>query len=166
MMARRDVAGVRLLTRNGVDWTARFPLIVEAVSHLKVKSCLIDGEAVCCAEDGLASFQRLRRRRDDRAVFLYAFDLLELDGQDWRRERVEDRKRELPRKAKPGLKLNEHIDEPGDVVFRHACMMGLEGIVSKRLGSRYRSGRSPDWLKSKNPNAPAVKRESEEDWSQ
>jgi bifunctional non-homologous end joining protein LigD len=64
----------------------------------------------------------------------------------------------LLRRAKPGLRLNEHIDEPGDIVFRHACRMGLEGIVSKRLGSRYRSGRSPDWLKFKNPAARAVKR--------
>jgi bifunctional non-homologous end joining protein LigD len=60
----------------------------------------------------------------------------------------------------------EHISERGDVVFRHACKMGLEGIVSKRLGSRYRSGRSSDWFKSKNPAAPAVKREAEEDWGQ
>jgi ATP-dependent DNA ligase len=68
------------------------------------------------------------------------------------------------RPSKTGLVLNEHIDEPGDVVFRHACKMGLEGIVSKRLGSRYRSGRSKDWLKFKNPDAPAVKREGEEEW--
>jgi hypothetical protein len=61
--------------------------------------------------------------------------------------------------------LNEHLEHPaGDVVFCHACKMGLEGIVSKRLGSRYRSGRSPDWLKFKNPEAPAVTREAEEDW--
>jgi bifunctional non-homologous end joining protein LigD len=59
------------------------------------------------------------------------------------------------------LLLNEHIDEPGDIVFRHACKLGLEGIVSKRLGSPYRSGRSPDWLKMKNADAPAVKREAE-----
>jgi ATP-dependent DNA ligase len=58
----------------------------------------------------------------------------------------------------------EHIDEPGDVVFRHACRMGLEGIVSKRLGSPYRSGRSRHWVKTKNPAAPSVKREAEEDW--
>jgi bifunctional non-homologous end joining protein LigD len=63
------------------------------------------------------------------------------------------------------LLLNEHIDEPGDVVFRHACKLGLEGIVSKRLGSPYRSGRSQHWIKSKNPAAPAVKREAEEDWA-
>jgi ATP-dependent DNA ligase len=70
----------------------------------------------------------------------------------------------LIRRAKTGLVLNEHINEPGDVVFRHACKLGLEGIVSKRLGSRYRSGRSRHWIKSKNPAAPAVKREAEEDW--
>ena len=65
----------------------------------------------------------------------------------------------------PGLRLNEHLEhEDGAIVFRHACKMGLEGIVSKRRGSIYRSGRCKDWLKFKNPNAPAVKREAEEDW--
>jgi bifunctional non-homologous end joining protein LigD len=69
------------------------------------------------------------------------------------------------RKSRPGVRLNEHLEhDSGPMVFAHACKMGLEGIVSKRLGSRYRSGRSPDWLKSKNPAAPAVKREAEEDW--
>jgi bifunctional non-homologous end joining protein LigD len=69
------------------------------------------------------------------------------------------------RKNRHGVRLNEHLEHSeGDVVFRHACKMGLEGIVSKWLGSRYRSGRSPDWLKFKNPAAPAVKREAEEDW--
>jgi bifunctional non-homologous end joining protein LigD len=70
----------------------------------------------------------------------------------------------LLRGCLPGLRINEHLPYPGDVVFCHAYKMGLEGIVSKRLGSRYRSGRSPDWLKFKNPEAPAVKREAEEDW--
>jgi hypothetical protein len=71
----------------------------------------------------------------------------------------------LRRSSLPGVRLNEHIVHPkGAVVFQHACRLGAEGIVSKRLGSRYRSGRSPDWLKFKNPNAPAVKREAEEDW--
>jgi hypothetical protein len=70
------------------------------------------------------------------------------------------------RKARHGVRLNEHLEHPeGDVVFRHACKMGLEGIVSKRIGSRYRCGRSPDWLKFKNPEAPAVRREVEEEWS-
>jgi ATP-dependent DNA ligase len=66
--------------------------------------------------------------------------------------------------ALPGLQLDGHISDPGDIVFRHACKFGFEGIVSKRLGSIYRSGKSKDWLKFKNPDAPAVKREAEEDW--
>jgi bifunctional non-homologous end joining protein LigD len=109
----------------------------------------------------MPEFGRLRYRRQDGAVFLFAFDLIELNGQDLRREPIEIRKRELGKllrwSAQIGLQLN-------DVVFRHACKLGLEGIVSKRLGSRYRSGHSRDWLKSKNPAAPAVKREAEEDW--
>ena len=112
-------------------------------------------------------FDRLRYRRQDGRVFLYAFDLLELNGQDLRREPIEVRKRQLVtllRAARVGLQVNEHVSEPGDVVFRHACKLGLEGIVSKRLGSRYRSGRSKDWLKFKNPEAPAVKREAKVEW--
>ena len=67
-------------------------------------------------------------------------------------------------KARPGIRFNEHMEGDGETVFRHACQLGLEGIVSKRLGSRYTSGRSRDWIKMKNPNAPAVKREAEEEW--
>ena len=168
MMVRRGVAGVRLLTRNGHDWTDRYPLIAEAVGALRVRSFLIDGEAVACDGDGMPVFDRLRYRRQDARVFLFAFDLLELNGQDLRREPLETRKATLAsllRRSLPGLRLNEHLAHDGESVFRHACKMGLEGIVSKRLGSRYRSGRSPDWLKMKNPAAPAVKREAEEDWS-
>jgi bifunctional non-homologous end joining protein LigD len=99
---------------------------------------------------------------------MWAFDLIELNGDDMRREPLAVRKATLVsllRSAAPGLRFNEHLDEQdGPLVFAHACKLGLEGIVSKRKGSRYRSGRSPDWIKSKNPNAPAVKREAEEDW--
>jgi bifunctional non-homologous end joining protein LigD len=66
--------------------------------------------------------------------------------------------------AAPGLRLNEHLEADGPDVFHHACKLGLEGIVSKRRDSPYSSGRSRHWIKSKNPNAPAVKREAEEDW--
>jgi len=166
-MARRDPSGIRLLTRNGHDWAPRYPLIIEAADRLKVRSCLIDGEAVACDDDGVAVFQKLSQRRNDRHVVLYAFDLLELEGQDLRRESIERRKVLLIRllaKASVGLQVNDHIVAPGDVVFRHACQLGFEGIVSKRLGSRYRSGRSKDWLKFKNPEAPAVKCEAEKDW--
>jgi bifunctional non-homologous end joining protein LigD len=170
LMARRDpiTIGVRLLTRNGHDWSPRYPLIVEAVQALKVRSCLIDGEAVVCDGNGVAVFEHLRRRKHaSRHVFMYAFDLLELNGKDLRPEPIEVRKAMLAsllRGCAPGVRFNQHIGHAGDLVFRHACQLGCEGIVSKWLGSRYRSGRTKDWLKFKNPDAPAVKRESEEDW--
>jgi bifunctional non-homologous end joining protein LigD len=100
-------------------------------------------------------------------VFLYAFDLIELNGDDLRRDPLEVRKATLASvlaKAAPGLRLNEHIEADGPTVFAHTCKMGLEGIVSKRRDSTYRSGRSPDWLKSKKPACEAVRREAEEDW--
>ena len=113
-------------------------------------------------------FERIRYRRHDASVFLYAFDLIELDGEDLRREPLAVRKATLASllsRASPGLCFNEHMEEAdGPLIFRHACNLGLEGIVSKRKDSRYRSGRSPDWIKVKNPNAPALKREAEEDW--
>jgi bifunctional non-homologous end joining protein LigD len=167
LMACRAAVGIRLLTRNGNDFTARYPLIVEAVEALPVRSCVIDGEAVACNGDGLSIFEKLRWRHHDERVFMWSFDLLELDGQDLRREPIEVRKATLAsvlRSCRAGLQFNQHLEHPGDIVFRHACKMGLEGIVSKRLGSRYVSGRSRDWLKFKNPSHPAVKREAEEDW--
>ena len=126
------------------------------------------GEAVCCDGEGMPVFDRLRYRRDDRHVFLYAFDLLQVESRDLRWEPIEERKAELAkllRHAKSGVQLNEHISEPGDLVFRHACKLGLEGIVSKRVGSPYRLGARMIGFKSKNPEAPAVKREAEEDGS-
>jgi bifunctional non-homologous end joining protein LigD len=161
LMARRDPIGIRLLTRNGYDWASRYPLIVDAVDRLKVRSCLIDGEAVACDKNGLAVFARLRRKPSGKHVFLYAFDLLELDGQDLRHEPLETRKATLAsllRGSLPGLRLNEHLSHPGDAVFRHACKLGLEGIVSKWLGSPYHSGRSRHWVKMKNPACAALKR--------
>jgi bifunctional non-homologous end joining protein LigD len=98
---------------------------------------------------------------------LCAFDLLELDGWDLRRQPIERRKGELarlPKRAHLSIVLNEHYDGNGKIVFEHACKLGCEGIVSKRLGSPYRRGRSPHWIKVKNPKAPAVTREAEEDW--
>ena len=167
-MARRDAAGVRLLTRNDIDWAARYPGIASAVNDLRCRSCLLDGEVVICGQDGIPVFNRLRYGRQIKAeAVLFAFDLLEVDGRDLRREPIELRKATLAkllRKASVRLQLSEHIEEPGDIVFRHACKLGFEGIVSKRLGSPYVSGRSRYWLKFKNPAAPAVKREAEEDW--
>jgi bifunctional non-homologous end joining protein LigD len=110
----------------------------------------------------------MRDWRHGDSVFLWAFDLIELNGDDLRRDPLVVRKATLASlmtRGAPGLRLNEHLDhDDGALVFEHACRLGLEGIVSKRRDSPYRSGHSRDWIKSKNPNAPAVKREAEEDW--
>jgi bifunctional non-homologous end joining protein LigD len=147
--------------------THRFPLIVETLARLRSRSCIIDGEAVACDDNGVASFDLVRHHWANEHIFLYAFDLIELNGDDLRRDPLEGRKATLEMiltKAGPGIRFNEHMEGDGEIVFRHACKMRLEGIVSKRKGSTYRSGRSPDWLKMKNADAPAVKREAEEDW--
>jgi len=167
ILARRNGAGVRLFTRNGHDFTARFPLAAGALAALPGRSFLIDGEAIVTNDNGLAVFELIRRARNGGAAVLCAFDLIELEGEDLRRSPIEQRKQKLSRLVRgprPGIVLNEHYDGDGDTVFAHACKLGCEGIVSKRLGSPYRSGRSPHWVKVKNPKAPAVKREAEEDW--
>jgi len=94
-MARRDGKDVRLYTRNGYDFAGRFPQIVEGVSKLKVRSCFIDGEAIVVDERGLSAFDLLRSWRHDHAAVLCAFDLIELDGKDWRTAPIEDRKQAL-----------------------------------------------------------------------
>jgi bifunctional non-homologous end joining protein LigD len=167
MIARRDGGGIRLITRNGHEWTDRYPSIVAAVNALKVKSCIIDGEVVARA-DGVSCFNSLRSgSRVKPQAALCAFDLIELDGADLRRVPIEERKRQLDRllhRCKPGLQLTDHVFGDGARVFRQICALGLEGIVSKRKGSSYRSGQSRDWLKSKNPASAVVKRETEEEW--
>ena len=167
ILARRDSAGVRLITRAGNDFSSRFPFIAMAVAKLPVRSCLIDGEAIVCDENGLADFELIRGHGSKASAVLCAFDLLELDGKDLRREPIEKRKMlltKLLRGSQLSLVLNEHFEEDGALVFSAACQLGCEGIVSKRLGSPYRSGRSSHWVKVKNPKAPAVKREAEVDW--
>jgi len=169
IMARHDTAGVQLITRHGNDFTDRFPFIATAVKALPARSCVIDGGAIVCDENGLAVFDLIRGHGSKASAVLCAFDLLELDGKDLRRRPIEERKGLLAkllhdRDSDLSIVLNEHYEKDGETVFREACKLGCEGIVSKRLGSTYRRGRSPLWLKVKNPNAPAVKREAEEDW--
>jgi ATP-dependent DNA ligase len=167
IMARRDSAGVRLFTRNGNDFTSRFPLAVDAVARLPAHSFLLDGEAIVTNERGLAVFDLIRHQRHGKDAVLIAFDLIEFEGEDLRRTPIEQRKRKLVKLVRgphPGIVLNEVFEGDGDILFEHACKLGCEGIVSKRLGSTYRSNRSKHWLKVKNPKAPAVKREAEEDW--
>jgi bifunctional non-homologous end joining protein LigD len=162
ILARRDSAGVRLITRNGNDFTHRFPFISMAVGKLPVRSCLIDGEAIVCDENGLAVFELIRRHGALVSAVHCAFDLLELDGKDsigWRRKIRKHLVAKLLKGSHLSIVLNEHFEEDGASVYRAACQLGCEGIVSKRLGSPYRSGRSPYWVKVKNPNS-----EAEEDW--
>jgi len=167
IIAARNHGSVRLYTRNGYDFADRFPLVAEAIRRLPVRSCLIDGEAIVCDNNGLAVFDLLRLWGGNDVV-LCAFDLLELDGHDLRRAPIEERKAALARLLRrpiDGIAFNEHYSGDGTIIYRHACKLGCEGIVSKRLGSPYRSGRVVSWLKVKNPAAPAVRREAEEDWN-
>ena len=168
IIAQRDAAGVRLLTRKGLDLSDRFILAASAIASLPARSCVVDGEAIAYDERGLSVFEMVRWHQHDTAVTLCAFDLLELDGEDLRREPIEVRKATLKgllRRGQPGVAFNRHFEVDGTIVYEQACALGCEGIVSKRLGSPYRPGRSDCWIKVKNPNAPAVTREAEEDWS-
>jgi ATP-dependent DNA ligase len=166
-MARRDAEGVRLYTRNGYNFADRFPRIVEAVANLPVRSCFIDGEAIVVDANGLSNFELLRSWRHDHAAVLCAFDVIELDDSDLRLMPIEHRRRVLANllcRERDGIVFNQHYDGEGTIIFKEACALGCEGIVSKRLGSLYRSGRVDHWRKIKNPAAPAVKRKAEEDW--
>jgi bifunctional non-homologous end joining protein LigD len=163
-ICHRDGERVRVFSRRGHDWTDRVPLIAEALAKLRVKSVTLDGEGVVCRTDGVSDFDRLRAavgRMGSRDAFLYAFDLLEIDGEDLRSYEWNVRRatlRSLIKRAGPGIRLSEHLDGDGVLAFQHACFMGLEGIVAKRRDKPYRSGRSPDWIKVKNPDAPAATR--------
>ena len=168
ILAHRRGRSVRLLTRNGNDLGDHFPLAAAAIEALPVRSCVVDGEAIVCGDSGLAVFDLIRGHATNAGAVLCAFDLLEVNGEDIRREPIEDRKRRLAgllRLPHEGIAVNEHF-VGGDcaIIYKHACALGCEGIVSKRLGSPYRAGRSLHWLKIKNPAAPAVKREAEEEW--
>jgi bifunctional non-homologous end joining protein LigD len=111
-------------------------------------------------------FDLIRHQRHGDEAVLVAFDLIELEGEDLRRMPIEQRKRKMAKLVRgphPGIVLNEVFEGDDTILFKHACKLGCEGIVSK-LGSSYRSGRSVHWVKIENPKAPAVKREAEEDW--
>jgi bifunctional non-homologous end joining protein LigD len=168
ILAHRQGRAIRLMSRNGSDLTDRFPLAAEAVATLPVRSCVIDAEAIVCDDNGLAVFDLVRGHGRDGRAILCAFDLLEVNGEDVRPEPIEDRKRRLAgllRLPHQGIVLNETFREDGAIIYKHACALGCESIVSKRLGSPYRAGRSAHWLKIKNPDALAVKREAEEEWN-
>src|SRR5499433_2659193 len=124
VIARKKGAQVKLYSRPGNDLTYRFPLIVETLARLRSRSCIIDGEAVACDDNGVTSFDLVRYRWHDASVFLYAFDLIELNGDDLRPDPLESRKATLEMilaKAASGIRFNEHMEGNGETVFRHAC---------------------------------------------
>jgi bifunctional non-homologous end joining protein LigD len=150
-ICRRDGDRVRVFSRRGHDYTDRAPAIAEAVMSLPVTTVTLNGEGVVCDGEGITDFARLRAavaRDGSRAAFLYAFDLLELDGTDMRREPWDVRRATLAsllRNVPRGIRFSEHINgADGETVFQHACHMGLEG--SWRIGlsrCRLRTGPGP-----------------------
>ncbi len=162
MIVERDGKRVRLFTRNGHDWTDRYPLIVEAALKNRTSKFVIDGEAVLLGLDGISDFNGLHSRRHDDEVQLYAFDILALEGDDLRKLPLSMRKANLQRllaRRPEGIFVSEFEQgEIGPDLFRKACEFGLEGLVSKRRDSIYRPGRSPNWVKVKNRKHPALNR--------
>ena len=112
IIARKDGECVTLYSRPGNDFTQRFPPIARALTHLRCRSCIIDGEAVICDDNGVTCFDHIRYRRNVGDVFLYAFDLIELNGDDLRRDPLDVRKvtlRSVLTKVGHGIRWNEHV---------------------------------------------------------
>jgi ATP-dependent DNA ligase len=162
MIVQRDGSRVRLFTRNGHDWTSRYPLIVEAALRHRSTSFVLDGEAVLLGVDGRSDFDGLHSRRHDAEVQFYAFDMLVGEGEDLRRLPLSMRKANLAkllRRRVDGIFLSDFEEgQIGPDLFRYACQLGLEGLVSKLRDRAYRAGRSPAWVKVKNPAHPAYTR--------
>lgn len=169
MIVQRDGDRVRLFTRNGHDWSDRYPWIVDSARRLLQKQFIIDGEAVVLGVDGISDFAALYSRKHDEEVQFYAFDMLLGDGDDMRSLPLSIRKANLARllaRRSDGIFIAPfELGEIGPDLFRAACGMGLEGLVSKRRDRPYPAGRSPHWAKVKNPASPAMVRARDVDWS-
>jgi bifunctional non-homologous end joining protein LigD len=148
---------VRLLTRRGLDWSRRFPHLVDACRHLAIDQCIVDGEVVVLLPDGRSDFQALQNlmsaAHTSQATY-YAFDLPYAGGFDLTNVPLVERKKFLARllrqsRAGREIEYSDHVVGNGPQVFSQACRMGLEGIVSKLADSPYLTVRSPDWLKVK-----------------
>jgi hypothetical protein len=130
---------IKLYSRLGNNLTRRFPLIVDALERLRARTCILDGEAVVCGGDGLALFELVRHWRNGDSAFLYAFDLIELDGDDLRAQSLERRKELLARllsRSTGGIQLNEHMEhDDGALVFAHACKSLPMSVGAGRLHS-------------------------------
>jgi ATP-dependent DNA ligase len=162
LIVQRDGRRVRLWTHNGHDWSDRFPLITEAALRNRNSSFVLDGEAVLLGVDGRSDFDGLHSRKHDAEVEFYAFDILSSDGEDLRRLPLSMRKTSLARllaRRADGIFLSDFEQgEIGPDLFRHACLMGLEGMVSKHRESIYRGGRFRHWVNIKNRAHPAFSR--------
>jgi len=162
LIVARDGDRVRLFTRNGYDWSGRYPWIVEAALENRNRQFVIDGEAVPLGVDGVSDFKALHSRHHDEELQLYAFDILALNGDDLRGLPLSLRKTNLARllaRRPDGIFVAPfEVGEIGPDLFRAACRIGLEGMVSKRRDGPYHAGRSPDWVKVKNRKHPAMSR--------
>lgn len=156
IQARIADGKLTLFTRSGRDWTDRFgPDIAKALTALPVRQAVLDGEVVVESSGRSSDFSALQADlaggRTDRMVY-YVFDLLHLDGRDLTGLPLVDRKRLLEGLLSPAsgaLRISEHLSDKGEVVLRHACRLGLEGIISKLRDSPYLPGRGKAWVKSK-----------------
>ncbi|MDQ2832694.1 MAG: DNA ligase D, partial [Acidobacteriota bacterium] len=155
VQARKDGDRVQLLTRTGLDWTHRMTTIADEVRALRVKQALLDGEVVVLAEDGTTSFADLQAAFQEgvkKPLTYFIFDLLHCEGHNLRVWPLSKRKEVLGSVLKePGefLRYSEHLETSGEAMFQKACDLHAEGIISKRAGSAYTSGRSGNWLKLK-----------------
>jgi len=152
-----------LITRGGYNWTSRYPWVVEAARKVRQKHFVLDGEAVVLGVDGISDFNALHSRKHDHEVQFWAFDILAEGGDDLRMLPLSMRKANLePLLARrpEGVFVNPfERGELGPDLFRAACNMGLEGLVSKRRDRPYQAGRSKHWVKVKNRSHPAMERE-------
>jgi bifunctional non-homologous end joining protein LigD len=163
LLAYRGGDRVRLFTRNGNDWSSRYPLVLATMHGLRTRSCLIDGELVVT---GVSCFERLRSRLHDETAFLYAFDILELDGKDLRREPLTVRKAALASVVVQGrhrpAQRAHRSRRRASVRLRLQARPGRHRLQTQGFGLSL--GPSRDWLKTKNPASDAVRRETFEDW--
>ena len=146
---------VRVFSRNGHDWSDRYPSIVRAAAKLHCQSAIIDGEAIVQDGDGASDFEALSStvRRQPHSIILYAFDVLHLDGKDLRQQTLIERRGSLKHLVgaddQSRIQFSDEFDGDGHNLFKACAEQELEGIVSKHALAPYRSGRSKTWLKTK-----------------
>lgn len=154
IVATIGTAGPRLVGPDGVDRTAALPTLVRELATLPAATAVIDGELVALTPGGLSDAEALEealRAGADADLFYYAFDLLHLDGIDWRERPLLERKGRLQALLEPGVesphvRYSEHVEGGGDAFFRRASELGFEGAVSKKKNAPYRPGSGPDWV--------------------